>query len=388
MHRGFRFKLHPTPSQAETLGQWVGVTRLVFNAALEQRRDHWRQFKVITGRHISLASQGAELTDLRAAFDWIAAVPQSALEAALNDLDRAFGSFFRGQARFPTMRRYGQDDAMRFRGRDITVRKLNAKWADVRIPKLGMTRLRLTRDLVGALKTVTVSRVADDWFVSFACDIGDAPAGFSAQPSVGIDRGIANNLSLSTGEHIPLRDLSLLERRRRKAQRVLARRKRGSARYAKQRARVASLHGRVARSRAHALHGASLIISKRFGVVALEDLQIPSMVAKGYGKRGLNRSILSQGWGQFARLLEYKLEAAGGRLVYVPAPHTSQTCAACGVIDPQSRKSQAVFGCVHCGHTDHADTNAALEIRRRSTALLSVEGGHLRPPVEAETLAA
>lgn len=103
-------------------------------------------------------------------------------------------------------------------------------------------------------------------------------------------------------------------------------------------------------------------------------------------KSGLNRSILAQGWSIFADQLEYKLEAAGGRLIYVPAAYTSQTCADCGVVDARSRKSQAVFECVACGHADHADTNAARNILRGSTAF--VEEGHLRPPVEARTLAA
>lgn len=393
MFRGYRFDLHPTPGQAETLGQWVGVTRLIYNVALEQRRDFWRQYLATEGMHISMPSQSRELTALRAEFDWISAVPATIQGAALNDLDRAYKDFFKGKSAYPSARRSGQHDSMRFGARDVSVRQLNAKWAEVRLPKVGWVRFRSTRPITGALKTMTLTRRSGKWSAAFTSDIGDAPAQISALPAVGIDRGVVNTLTLSTGEHIRLPDPTALERRKRKAQRVLSRRKRGSVRYAKQRRRVASIAAKIARVRSNALHVASADIARRFGVVALEDLKVAKMTrrARGSGakqKAGLNRSILAQGWTAFAAMVEYKLEATGGRVVYVPAAHTSQTCAACGVIDPRSRKSQAVFRCVHCGHEDHADINAALEISRRSTSVLSVEGRHVRRPVEAETWAA
>lgn len=392
VHRGFKFRLCPTPTQAETLGQWIGVTRLVYNLALEQRRDFWRQYRDAEGRNIGFASQCRELTDLRAENDWIAAVPRMMQEAALHDLDRAFQAFFRG-AGYPRYRRLGENDSARHRGADLRARRLNAKWGEVRLPVIGWVRFRMTRELQGVLRTATVSRACDGWSVTFACDVGEAPQAISALPAVGVDRGITNTLSLSSGEHIRLPDTATAERRWRKAQRVLARRKRGSGRYAKQRSRVARLRAAEARIRKHHLHVASHAIVGRFGVVAIEDLRIGNMTRRARDKgirqkAGLNRSILAQGWGLFAAMLEYKLEAAGGRLVYVPAAFTSQTCSACGVVDRRSRKSQAIFACVHCGTEAHADTNAALEIRRRSTALLLAEGGQLGRPVEPRTLAA
>ncbi|MDE4909564.1 MULTISPECIES: zinc ribbon domain-containing protein [unclassified Methylobacterium] len=88
------------------------------------------------------------------------------------------------------------------------------------------------------------------------------------------------------------------------------------------------------------------------------------------------------GWHLFATILTYKMEERGGQVVTVPARFTSQTCAACGVVDAGSRdrESQARFNCISCGHTDHADINAAINIKRRwSTPLLEVEGMHRQP---------
>lgn len=396
MHRGYCFKLYPTPEQAETLGQWVGVTRLVYNLALEQRRDFWRQFQRIEGQRISFASQCRELTELRAACDWIEAVPRMGVEAALHDLDLAFVRYFKGSG-FPTPRRLGENDSIRFRGRETAERRLNGAWSAVRLPKLGWIKLRRSREIAGRILTVTIQRRCGAWEVVFACDVGAAPA-YGGGAAVGIDRGVANTLSLSTGEHVRLPDVSHLECKRRKAQRVLARRKRGSKRYAAQKKRVAHVAARIARVRAHHLHVASRSIAGRFATVALEALAVTRMTARARGtpdnplrgraqKSGLNRSILAQGWTLFARQLDYKLEAAGGRLIYVPAAYTSQTCAECGVVDARSRKSQAVFACVACGHGDHADTNAARNIMRGSTALVE-DGHHFKPADEARTLTA
>lgn len=396
MHRGYRFRLYPTEAQAETLGQWVGVTRLVYNLALEQRRDFWRQYRASEGRPISYASQCKELTDLRAEVDWIRDVPRHGQEAALKDLDRAFLRFFRGGG-FPTTRKMGLNDSTRLRGPDTPVSTLNAKWGMVRLPKLGLVRFRMSRPVPGDILTTTIMRTGGAWFVTFACDVGTA-APANSLPAVGIDRGVATTLALSDGSSIHLPSFAALEKRRIRAQRVLSRRKRGSKRYAHQRKALRRIAAKIARARHHHLHQASASIVARYGVVALEKLNVKAMTASAKGtveepgravaqKAGLNRSILAQGWSIFASQLEYKLEAAGGRLVYVPAAYTSQTCAECGVVDARSRKSQAVFECVACGHADHADTNAARNIMRGSTAFVE-EGRHLKPSDEAITLAA
>jgi putative transposase len=108
-------------------------------------------------------------------------------------------------------------------------------------------------------------------------------------------------------------------------------------------------------------------------VIKIEKLQIQKMTRSAKGtvaqpgtnvqaKSRLNRSILEQGWGMFARMLNYKLAERGGELVYVDPAYTSQTCAECRVIDKASRIDQAKFVCAHCGHEDNADVNSARNI--------------------------
>lgn len=388
--RGFRFKLDPKPEQEDLFRQFAGVCRLVYNLALEQRSTWGRSHR------IGYVLQAADLTRLRADFEWIRAVPVACKQQALRDLDKAFAGFFAGRTRYPKPRRKGVSDTFRVPGRDVEVRRLNNKWSAVWLPKIGWVRFRDTRAMFGKLLNVTVSSGSCGWMISFTRETEhEAPA--NDAPPVGIDRGVANALALSTGEMIVApTSFDVIERRRRKAQRVLARRKRGSKRYARQRARVAKLHARTGRIRRDWLHKASTSIAERFGAVALEKLRVANMTASARGttaepgrnvrqKAGLNRAILSQGWTIFATMLDYKLAERGGRLAFVDAAYTSQTCSECGAVDSRSRESQAVFACQNCGIVLHADTNAAINIERRgSTPLLGVEGLHQRP-FEAST---
>jgi putative transposase len=388
--RGFRFKLYPTAEQETLFRQFAGVCRLVYNLALEQRREWWRHFERETGQRLNYVAQARQLTDLRAKFDWIRAVYVSCQQQALRDLDRAFVNFFAGRARYPTPRKRGVNDAFRFPGREVETRRLNAKWSAVRLPKIGWVKFRDTRPVRGEVKNATITGGADGWHVSFACEIEHkAPKNF--RPAVGIDRGVTAMLALSTGEMLSVpASLERIARSKRRAQRVLSRRRRGSRRYARQRRRVARLQARAGRIRRDFHHRAALDIAKRFGVAVLEGLRIKTMTASACGtvavpgrrvrqKAGLNRAILNQGWSGFETILSYKMEERGGRVVKIDPAFTSQTCSACGAVDARSRKSQAIFECVACGHRDHADVNAAKNILRRNTALMRMEGLHRRP---------
>ena len=198
--------------------------------------------------------------------------------------------------------------------------------------------------------------------------------------------GIASFATLSDGTSIaPANHGKKALRALCRAQRSLSRKKRGSRNRRKAIRRVARLQQRVANARKDFLHKTSTAIAKSHGTVVVEALPVRNMSASAKGtaeapgrnvraKAGLNRAILDQGWRGFRIMLGYKLADRGGRLIEVPAAYTSQTCAACGVIDARSRRDQAHFACVACDHTAHADTNAAINILRRGDSALKPVG--------------
>ncbi|TVQ30133.1 MAG: hypothetical protein EA356_15415, partial [Geminicoccaceae bacterium] len=70
------------------MAQFAGVCRLVWNLALEQRRDHWRRYQERTGNNLNYVTQARELTELRAEFDFVRAVHVTPQQRTLKDLDR------------------------------------------------------------------------------------------------------------------------------------------------------------------------------------------------------------------------------------------------------------------------------------------------------------
>lgn len=379
INRGYKFRLYATDEQKELFGQFAGVCRLVYNLGLEQRRDWWRHYRNNTGFSISFASQCRELTELRAEYDWIAAVSIIPQQQALRDLEKAYQNFFAGRADFPTPRKRGVNDSFRFVGPTCTWRKLNAKWGAVRLPKIGDVKFRLTRDIPGTIKNVIVTGDALGWHVVFSTEIEhNVPENFG--PAVGIDRGVVHTVALSDGRFMdmPKERLRLLDQRARKHQKKLSRCKRGSNRRTAARKLLARTKAKTARLRLHWNHERTTEIAATHGVVVLESLKTKNMTASAKGtvaepgrnvrqKAGLNRAILENNWYQFETLVSYKVAERGGEVRKVNPAYTSQCCAECGTIDKASRESQATFKCGHCGHSAHADINAAINILKAGT---------------------
>lgn len=389
------FRLYPTPEQAARMAQIAGACRFVYNLALEQRRDWYRP-----GRKFTFASQCREVTQLRAEVEWLKACPVHALQQALRDLDRAYQNWWAGRTQAPTPRRKGVNDSFRFPDPvSLVVERTGTSSGRMKLPKLGWVRLRGWKELPGAICTITVSRRAGQWFAAVQCEREASEPALSTLPPVGIDLGVAVFAALSDGTSIaPANPGKRALRALRKAQRALARKKRGSANRRKAVRRVARIQMRVANARKDFLHKHSTIIAKNHGVVVVEALPVRNMSASAKGtvampgrrvrqKAGLNRAILDQGWSMFRTMLAYKLADRGGELVEVPAAFTSQTCACCGHVDAANRQSRAMFVCMRCGHRDNADTNAAINILRRADgALKPVEGHRTRRPDEAGTI--
>jgi putative transposase len=69
---------------------------------------------------------------------------------------------------------------------------------------------------------------------------------------------------------------------------------------------------------------------------------------------------------QLRAFLVYKAQRAGVPLLFVDPRNTSRTCNRCGYVDKKNRRSQADFSCLRCGHTTHADLNAARNLATRA----------------------
>ncbi|MFG1270531.1 transposase [Xanthobacter sp. DSM 14520] len=385
--RATRFRLYPSSSQAAQMARFAGACRFVYNLALEQRRDWWRQHRAVTGRRISYFGQARELTALRADIDWLREAPAAALQQALRDLDQAFQNFFCGRAGFPTPRRKGVHDTFRFSDTSsFRTKRTGRATGLILLPKLGWVHFRGWRTIPGALRNVTISSRAGQWHAAIQWERDVPNRVLSTLPPVGIDLGVAVFAALSDGTAVsPAAAFKGIEKRLRRAQRRIARKRRGSQNWKKQKARIARLHRRAADGRKDHLHKVSTAIAKNHGMVVMENLAVRRMSASAAGtvevpgrnvraKAGLNRAIVDQGWSRFRELLAYKLPARGGRLVLVDPRNTSRRCSACGYVAVENRPTQARFTCKACSHADNADVNAARNILAAGLAAAACGG--------------
>ena len=363
-----RFRLKPTPEQESVLQRHCAHARFVWNLCVEQE-SHWRAGR---GRMPGLAERCRQLTEARADNQWLAGGSAVVQQQAIRDHDQAMTNFFAGTHRRPSWRKAGRDEGFRIVGVEpSSVRRLSRRWGEVQVPKAGWVRFRWSRPVPEGVKSFRVTRDRTGrWHVAFAAMPAPVPAPGNGR-AVGIDRGITVSAALSTGEMLTVPGLTPGEQRRiRKLERGLARAERGSGRRRKSRTALAKLKAREVDRRKDWCEKLSTRLAREFDVIRVENLLITKMTRSAKGtvdapgrnvraKAGLNRGIRRSGWGLLVRRLEDK---APGRAERVDPAFTSQRCSACGLVNRESRESQAVFRCTACGYTLNADVNAARNI--------------------------
>ena len=380
-----KVRLYPTCTQERALVTMLRVTRELYNASLQQRRDAW------TTRRVSLASreQHAQLTELREADPRFAAVYRECQDAVLHRLDLAFAAFFRrvkrgetpGYPRFKPAARWNQ---LQFPHGDRAL-KFNTGQLRVCVPGVGAIRLRKGRAVPEFGRAFLVTKNGR-WYAVFEAHRAPLPLPATGC-SAGIDRGIRVLAALSDGTMIGnirsgSRRRAVVERHQRALDAVTHKDAGGRVFNRHERIRLASVR-RLARAKeceANArrdwLHKVSRGIVQRFDRIALEALRLRSMTrsakgtleAPGVGvraKAGLNRALLDAGFGMLATLIREKAANAARTLIEVDARYSSQTCAACGYVCKESREGRR-FTCVRCGHAADADVNAAQVILLRA----------------------
>ncbi|WP_396333644.1 RNA-guided endonuclease InsQ/TnpB family protein [Burkholderia anthina] len=396
--QAFKYELMPTGDQQRDMRRFAGSCRFVFNKALALQKERYEQGE----KKLGYAGLCKLLTEWRNGPEtpWLKEAPTHPLQQTLKDLERAYANFFAKRSDFPRFKKKGSRDSFRYP--DPKQIKLDQANSRVLLPKLGWMRYRSSRDVLGAVKNVTVSLSGGKWFVSIQTEREVAqliPNG----GAVGIDMGIARFATLSNGTfHASINSFERHETALRKAQQSMSRKSKFSSNWKKAKARIQRIHSRIGNVRRDFLHKATTTISQNHAMVCIEDLQVRNMSKSAAGnaeapgrnvraKSGLNKAILDQGWFEFRRQLDYKLAWNGGWLIAVPPHNTSRTCPCCGHVSADNRRTQERFVCVACGIEENADVVGAINVLRRGEALLSSEGqdyarlacevsGAVRPP--------
>jgi len=367
MHRVHKIKLDPTQEQAIYFARACGVARFAFNWALAAWKEEYE-----AGGKPNEAALRKRLNAIKAVeYPWMAEVTKVAPQNAIKNVGVAFQNFFRrvkqgGKPGYPRFKRKGLHDAFRA---DNGPANANSNAVEcigktIKLTKCGVVRMREELRFTGRTLAATVSKQADGWYVAILVDTSDCLSGPLHRGVVGVDLGIKELATLSTGEVVPaLKPHRAANQRLVRLSRSLSRKQKGSSNRAKAKTKLAKLHQRIANIRSDALHKLTTKLATEFDTIAIEDLNVSGMLRN----RCLSRSIADAGFAEFRRQLTYKAAMTGATVHVVDRFFpSSKTCHSCGTIHPM-KLSDRVMVC-DCGNVMDRDLNAAMNLKNNAAS--------------------
>jgi putative transposase len=303
-----------------------------------------------------------QIPDLKTQHEWLKQTPSQSLQQVCYHLDLALKRVWKQGFGFPRFKsKHTAQDSFYVPQQSNQI-KINAK--SIVIPKLSAIKWIYHRPVSGVVKSITISRDVDQWYVSVLCEQADTtPQPIDSTKCVGIDLGISSFVVTSDGHKIHKSPhTSNHARRLVRAQRQLAKKQRTSANRTKAKTQVAKIHRTIRRQRQDFLHKLSHQLIKQYDLICTEDLKTKSLV-ENKKQKSLNRAIHDQGWGMFLNMLEYKAARAGKHMVRIDtyAP-SSKTCHQCQHKIEKMALDVRSWICPACNAQLDRDLNAAQNI--------------------------
>jgi putative transposase len=353
----YKYRLYPTKAQAQFLEGQLREACSLYNAAKQERDDAWKTCR----KSINYYDQANQLKAMRAD-GCLTLANFSCCQDVLRRVDKTYKAFFarvrRGEKPgFPRYRSSRRYDSITFPSYGDGCALLDS--GKLRLQGAGHIKVKLHRPVPGEIKTVTLKRDVNRWYVCFSVERDTERLPVCAA-AIGIDVGLNSFAALSDGSEITNpRHFKQGMARLRRCQRKLARRKRGSKRRNKARVLVAKAHRKIRNQRAAFHHDLSRWLVNSYGLIAVEDLSV-----KGLSRGMLARSVNDAGWNSFFQKLSYKAACAGRELVRVDPRGTSQTCL-CGAAVPKTLADRW-HECPACGLSASRDVVSAQVILQRA----------------------
>jgi putative transposase len=336
-----------------------GVARKAYNEMLKMWGDEYKA----GGKPNWMKIQTAFVKRVPSEFPYMLEVGCDAYYQPSRHLNAAFSKFFKKTAKYPRFKKKGSGDsykaaAVKHVGNVVT------------LPKVGNLRCAQLPRYIGRIISATVAPVADTWEVSLLWETGDKQDYPNPKNElVGVDLGIKNAITLSTGETFDApKPLKKYQKKLRRLNQLLSRKQKGSNRRLVAKTKLARLHRRIRNIRHDWCHKVTTKIANDTQVAVMEDLNTKGMLRN----HCLARAISDIGFYKIRQLLTYKMEDRGHELKFADRFYpSSKLCNRCGESHKELTLSDRVFSCPFCGHTEDRDLNAA-----KNLALVATTQAH------------
>ena len=415
--KGIVVRLHPTAEQRNYISQCVGCRRFIYNHCVAYVKRLMNEKREYVSRlyenylfygesfpegftfskkdeyidvEIDETLFNDEINDIKkpiddetpSEYDFINHIPQKVVQQAINDCVKAFKRWMNGTSGFPKFKKKNDDkNTVRFPDQAITKTNGIIDCIDgtcitinkdlQRIPfKCSRRDTRYLNRNQNLIHNITFSKTKTcKYNASILIEDVEQHKLKKSRKKTGHDLGIKTFCSSSDGQkHEAPKRLDKVERKRKRLQRELARRVKGSKNREKTRMRLARTYEEETNVRKNFQHELSTELVKENGVLVFESLNINGMLKNHH----LAASIQERSWGTFLNMVEYKSEKYNRQFVKIDRWYpSSKTCSKCGTKKESLKLSERVWKCPHCGAILDRDINAAVGICKEGLRMLS-----------------
>ena len=363
-YKAYKLRIYPTDSQRELIEKTFGCTRYIYNNFLAERKNKYEESKII----VRVYEQLKELTDLKREKEWLREIDSCALQACVYNLDDAFQKFFRGNG-YPKFRAKGVHDSFRTNNTLNTYK--NKKYETIRVdfnkriitlPKLKEVKFRgyrTTKEIVGKIKSATISKDANKYFVSILVEVPFIKYSINPTSIVGLDLGIKDFIVTSNGEKLK-NEVKINEKRLKGLQKWLSRCKPGSKNRYKVKLKIQRLYLKIRNDRKHMIYKLANNILKENDIVSIETLDVKNM----YQVHKIAKHLKNIPISEFIRVLKYKSNWLGKKVIEINKYYpSSQCCNRCDYKNEEVKDlSVRKWTCPECGLIHDRDINASINI--------------------------
>ncbi len=380
MRTAYQYRLRPSYDQITLMGDWLELLRRQYNYRLGERFSWYEQNRCEINacplicylpklrENPDFYFQKRDLVNSKALFSEYKQIHSQVLQDCVERVKKTFDRWLKGDCNGKKSGKPRFKGIGRYRSFTFPQMKQDCIQGNlIKLPKIGLVKLIQHRPLPDGfkIKTATITRKVDGWYVVLSLEDPSVPALTPDTPemdnTIGIDMGLKSFLVDDSGKEVAIpQHYRKAEKQLKRLQRGLSRKKKGSNRRKKAIKRVGKAHLKVSNQRKDFHYKTAKKLLSQEKHVAHEKLNI-----KGIARTRLAKSTHDAGWGQFLQILSIKAERAGLLAIAVNPNGTSQNCSRCGTKVPKQLKDRLHI-CPKCGLTLDRDHNAAINIKHRA----------------------
>ena len=386
MLKSFKTEIKPTQEQISKINRTIGTCRYLYNFYLAHNKELYdKGEKFMSAKSFSVWLNNEYIPDNQDK-SWIKEVSSKAAKQSLENANRAFSRFFKGQSGFPRFKKKSNQDVKMYFVKTDAKAVIRCERHRIKIPTLGWVRLKEkgyipTTKQGYVIKSGTVSCKAGRYYVSVLIDVPDTEKTRLNDFGLGIDLGVKEFAVISDGvikKNInKTAKLKKLEKKLKRNQRCLSRKyedlkkrnnkMKGEAtrqNIQKQVLKVQKLHHRIDNIRTDYINKTiAEIVKTKPSYITIEDLNVKGMMKN----RHLSKAVASQKFYEFRTKLEKQCKESGIELRVVDRFYpSSKLCHCCGFIKKDLKLSDRIYKC-DCGYKCDRDFNASLNLRDAKT---------------------